>query len=227
MSLRPLLSAAAIAFAAVVILAPSAHATTPGSIQLTGNQLKSALPPASFFGSGYKVDGGYNSGKSVDHYPAIFNPATMSCAKAWYMYNQVGFGETASASEGVIGPQAGSYDPVIFQFSSAPAALRIFDEMRAKTASCRSYSLPPVKGTTTHISQSISKTRTGGHQSFLVTQNNTFSSQPGSLATFVLVTVDGADLFVVQATGTFNHAQPTPSPASVMLFMIGKASALR
>jgi hypothetical protein len=225
MSLRPLLCAALIAVAPVLLIASSAQAATPGSIQVTGNQLKSALPQARFFGSGYSIHGQYGSGNSVQHYPALSNPARISCAAAWPFFGAGGYGETALAMEGAIGPQA--YQQVIYQFGSARAASKIFDAMHARSASCHSYTLPPVQGRTEHVSQSVSTTHTDGHQAFLVTQSSTFSGESGSLTVYVLYTADGADLFIVQGFGTINNTQPRPSPAAVTGYMIGKVSALR
>jgi hypothetical protein len=68
---------------------------------------------------------------------------------------------------------------------------------------------------------------TKGNPAFLDTQTSTFSGQPGSITFYILVTVDGADVFAVEASATLNNTQPTPSPAAASKYMIGKVSALR
>jgi hypothetical protein len=70
MLLRPTLSAAVIALAAVVMLVPSAQAATPGSVQVSGKRLLSALPSASFFGSTYTIKDKYSSGNLGRRGPA-------------------------------------------------------------------------------------------------------------------------------------------------------------
>jgi hypothetical protein len=230
MPLRPLLSAAVITLAAVVMLTPSAQAATPGSVQLTGNQLESALAPASFFGSGYTVKDSYTSGKSLLRSHAILNAATMSCAAAWVMYGEPGFGETAAADSGAISSQvqAATYLQIIDQFPNAHTAAAVFSAQHAKSVSCRSYTLPATKGAPAeHIVQSVSTTSAEGHEAFLVTQASTFSGESGSLDTYIIVSIDGADLFTVEAFGTNSTAPKDPSLPAVAAYMIGKVSALR
>ena len=89
------------------------------------------------------------------------------------MFAQVGYGETALVFDGSVGPQAQEYEQSIYQFPSAHAASAIFAAMRVRSASCRSYTLPPVSGTREHARQSVPELHTGGHQAFLVTQSTT------------------------------------------------------
>jgi hypothetical protein len=240
MSVRSLLPAALITLAAVALLAPSAQAAhaapsaqaaTPGSIQVSGNHLKSALPPASFFGSSYKARDAFDTGKSLEHYPASRHPATMSCVTAWTMYNTVGYGETAFADDGVLSSngQDAAYLPGINQFANPRTAAAVFDAQRAKSASCRTYTLPSPKGSPTeHVAQSVSTVHPGGHEAFLVTQVSTFSGQPGSVSAYILVTVDGADLFTVESPINVTDTMPVhPSLQAVTIYMIGKVAALR
>lgn len=229
MSLRPLLCAALITTASVLFLAPSsAHAATPGSIQVTGNQLKSALPRASYFGSGYTITGRFGTGNYVQHDPATVNLARMSCASAQYMFTQPGYGETALAFEGASSVQGQPYTPTIYQFANAHTASVLFSEAHAKSASCHSYTLPPVQGSSQHVSQHDSTTRIGGHLAFLITQSNTFSGLAGSLKTYVLITIDGSDLFIVRTDATITNTLPDdPAPSAVTLYMISKVAVLR
>jgi hypothetical protein len=237
MSVRSLLPAALITLAAVALLAPSAQAAlsaqaaAPGSIQVTGYHLKSALPPASFFGSSYKASDAFNTGKSLEHYPVSRHPATMSCVTAWTMYNTVGYGETAYAGDGILSSngQDAAYLPGINQFANPRTALAVFDAQRAKSVSCRTYTLPLPKGSPAeHVVQSVSTVHPGGHEAFLVTQVSTFSGPPGSVSAYILVTVDGADLFTVESPVNVTNTMPVhPSLPAVTLYMIGKVAALR
>ena len=231
MSVRSLLPAALITLTLVALVAPSAQAATPGSVQVSGNQLKSALPPASYFGSSYKAKDSFTTGKSLVHYPASRHLATMSCVASWTMYGTVGYGETAYAGDGLLSSQGqdAAYLPGINQFANPRTALAVFNAQRAKSKSCRSYTLPLPKGSPAeHVTQSVSTVRPGGHEGFLVTQVSTFSGQPGSVSGYILVTVDGGDLFTVQSPVNITNTIPSsPSLAAVTIYMIGKVAALR
>jgi hypothetical protein len=222
MLLRPVLVAAVIT--AALFIAPAADAATPGSVQVSGNQLESALPHASYFGRGAKVLSPYSTGGGLQHFPATDNPAKMNCAATSNtMYGDPEYGQTAIAFEGLWKTPT-DYTLNIDQFANASTASAMFNAERARAASCRSYSEPPVSGSTEHVSQSVSETRIGGHLTFVVKQETSFSGQPGTLPCYAFVTVDGSDLFTDLIVGiTTSQA----SVAAVTLYMIGKVSALR
>jgi hypothetical protein len=225
MPLRPAL-AAALVTVAVLCIAPSADAATPGSVQVSGNKLEAALPHSSFFGQGAKVLGSYSSGGTLQNFPAIDNAAKMNCAATSdSMYVDPGYGQTATALEGAVS-DADSYTANINQFASARTASAVFNAERAKAASCRSYSEPRLSnGSTEHVSQSVAETRIGGHLTFVVKQKISFSDVHGApLPSYVFVTVDGSDLFV---DIIMSVVTPRPSGAAVTAYMIGKVSALR
>lgn len=231
MLLRRTLSAAVIALAAVVVLVPSAQAATPGSVQVTGKRLLPALPPASFFGSTYTIKGKYSSGSSLEHERGFGSPAAISCQAAWSLYGRPGFGETAWAFDGAFGsiktPEV--YEDTISQYASPRAALAVFSAERAKAVSCRSYNPPAAKGIPAeHVVQTVTTTRPGGHEAFLITQDTTFSGQPGSINFYTFIALDGADIFSVAVNGTLNNTLPNaPAPSAVTAYMIRKAAALR
>jgi hypothetical protein len=225
MLLRPAL-AAALVTAAVLCIAPSADAATPGSVQVSGNKLESALPHASYFGQGAKVLSPYSTGGALQNYPATDNAAKMNCAAtSESMYLDPGYGQTAAAFGGAVNNEDG-YTVSIDQFASARTASAVFNAERAKAASCRSYGEPRLpNGSTEHVSQSVAATRIGGHLTFVVKQKISFSDVQGApLPSYIFVTVDGSDLFV---DVILSAVPPRPSGAAVTLYMIGKVSALR
>jgi len=224
MLLRPVLAAAVVT--AALVIAPAADAATPGSVQVSGNRLESAFPPASYFGHGTKILSPFSTGGGLQHFPATDNAAKANCAATSdpTYYGDIGYGETALTFEGV--QQAlTNYNVSISQFANASTASKVFNAERAKAASCRSYSEPPVDGSTEHVSQSVSETHIGGHLTFVVKQELSFSDVPGTtLPSYAFVTIDGSDVFADVIVGT---TTPQPSGAAVTLYMIGKVSALR
>ena len=227
MSLRPLLlSAAVLATASAVLLAPAAQAATPGSVQLTGNQLRSALVTGSSLGGGYTIEDKFSTGGRVVHEPVVNRPAAMSCGHFGYLYDTPGYGETALASTTLQNPaKARFYTPTIYQFPSAHVASALFAAEKTKFTRCRSYTVPASKGIpAARVTQTLTATRVGGRKAFLVTQTNTYSGQSFHLRIKILVTLDGADLFMLSAAG----AVPAhPSPATLTRSMIQRVSALR
>jgi hypothetical protein len=223
MLLRSVLAAALITGA--LFAAPMADAATPGSIQVPGSKLESALPSSAYFGHGAMILNPYNTGGTLVHYPAIAKAAKTVCETTLILtYIDAGWGQTAIASE-TAQHTLGTYTVQIGQFANARTASAVFDAQRAKAASCRSYSLPPLPGSTRHVWQSVTGTRVGGHPAFIVKQQSSYSNVPGvTVPGYVLVTVDGSDLFTEEISGT---PEAQPSGSAITLYMIGKVSALR
>jgi len=79
---------ASIAFAtSAFLLAPAAQAATH-PVQVSGAKLKSALLPASAFGSGFKLIGATSSGKSLWDSKATAHVPTMSCVNQAFKLTQ-------------------------------------------------------------------------------------------------------------------------------------------
>src|SRR5438067_12790972 len=78
-SLRTKLLASAALATASFLLAPSALAASH-PVQVSGTKLKSALLPASSFGSDFKFLGAASSGKRLWHMKAKDHVSSMSCA---------------------------------------------------------------------------------------------------------------------------------------------------
>src|SRR5690348_7070115 len=92
---------ASIAFAtSAFLLAPAAQAATH-PVQVSGVKLKSALLPASAFGSGFKVLGASSSGKSLWHQTPAKHVATVSCAN-FETQGLTRYGESAVATSDIL-----------------------------------------------------------------------------------------------------------------------------
>jgi hypothetical protein len=226
-------AAAVITAAGLLLTAPAGLAATPGSAQVTGNQLKSALLPASYFGSGSTVSGVFSSGRHLENLPASLKPAKLSCADFWALYDAPGYGETSLASDevnpnvNVSQGQGDSYVQAVYQFANSHKAAAFYGAEEARFAACRSYK-ESGGGSTFDVTQSVSKTHLDGHQAFLVTQAETFPSSGGVvLRPQTLVTTDGADVFMVQTTVIVGNGPATPSDAAVTARLITRVAALR
>jgi hypothetical protein len=232
MSLRPLLSAALITTASVLLLAPSAQAATPGPTQLTGSQLKSALLPGSSFGSGYKTQDEIDSGNVLESTRAIFHVPTMKCST--FMggggFGTLGFGETSVASDSAQprqGEDAALYQQIVYQFPSTGTSESFYKAIRAKYGKCGPITVPTPggPGKMTIKTRSVTRTYVDGHQALRVFQSTTFTGDlAGSpaLSTYWLFTIDGRDIFIFQSIGG-----PASPLTGLTVRLIDRVSALR
>ena len=214
-------TAAAVA-AAGLLLAPASQAAASGTVQLTGTQLASALLPASYFGSGYKVVafGHYNSGGRLEQGQARYHLATFSCQK--YLNNglpHTGLGETATAGIVVNNTRLGAYQQAVWQFSSSSRAAAFYQQMYAFTGRCRTITIKTGTSTAGLTTQSLTKTRLGGHPAFQAVQTETATGFPATVND-TLVTVAGTDVFLIDAAGQKPPTKPTP--ATVVLHLISR-----
>lgn len=229
---------ASIAFAtSAFLIAPAAAQAATHPVQVSGAKLKSALLPASAFGSGFKLVGAISSGKSLWHQKARFHVPAMSCAN-FENQDLTRYGESAAATSAIFNNSDAVislenldllYEQTVYQFPSTKAAAAFYSQAHAKYASCKSFSenvsTGPDNGSTTITLQSISKTKVGKYQAFQLTQNVGIAELPPgvSLRLHTLVTVAGADVFVVVDFSTANH----PVAARTMLKLVGRVKALR
>jgi hypothetical protein len=231
-----LFRAAAAAFAAIaaagLLLAPAAQASSR-SVQVSGNQLKSALLPASDFGSGFQSQATVGSGSSLLHRPARGHISSMSCGSFEGTVGVGTFGETAFAVRFISPPNLSPdryYFLSVVQFASTKAAASYYSQAYAKYAKCTDFTetAPPNSGLgggsgkfTLH---SISKTSIGAYQAFRVGQSADFSKSPGfSLLANTLVVVAGTDIFYIVSTGLTNDLVP----ASLIRDQISRVQRLR
>jgi hypothetical protein len=227
-----LFRAAAAAFAAVaaagLLLAPAAQASSR-SVQVSGNQLKSAFLPASDFGSGFKSQGAVSSGSSLLHQPAQGHISSMNCGSFEGTVGLGTYGETAFAVRFISRPNLSPdryYFQSVVQFASTKAAASYFSQAYAKYAECTDFTetAPPnsgVSGSAKFTLHSISKTSIGAYQAFRVGQSAGFSKF--SLLANTLVVVAGTDIYYIVSTGLTND----PVPASLMRNQISRVQRLR
>jgi hypothetical protein len=233
MSLRAKVIASFALATSAFLLVPAVAQAATHPVQVTGAKLKTALLPASTFGSGFKLLGAIGSGKSLWHQKATKNIPTMSCEN-FEDLTLAGYGESAAATSVIIDNNPTSlsslssllYEQTVYQFPSTKAAAAFYNQAHAKYASCKSFSdkvSGDPNGDSTITLKSIATTKVGTHRAFQLTQG---LNEPGvsgiSLKLNTLVTVKGADIFIFINAGTGNH----PVPAKTMLKLISRVAEL-
>ena len=236
MSLRSKIVASIAVAASAFLIAPAAAQAATHPVQVSGVKLKSALLPASTFGSSFKLLGASSSGKSLWPPRATKHVPTMSCAN---FENQglIRYGESAVATSVILNNGATNitslsnlnllYNQTVYQFPSAKAAAAFYNQAHAKFAACKSFTEAvsgSPNGNLTITLKSIAKTKVGTHQAFKIAQgigDSGITSVPLNFET--LVTVAGADVFVVADFTTANQ----PVPAKTMLKLVNRVKALR
>lgn len=217
MLFRAAAAVAAIA-AAGLLFAPGAQASSQ-SVQVSGSQLKSALLPASDFGSGFQSQAAVTSGSSLLHQPAQGRISSMSCGSFEGSVGAGTFGETAFAVRVIYAPDLSTerdYFQSVVQFASTSAAASYYGQAYAKYAKCTDFTetAPPNSGPgagpekfTLH---SISKTSIGAYQAFRVGQSADFPTPPAlSLMQNTLIAVAGTDVFYIVETSLTNDLAPS------------------
>ncbi len=232
MSLRAKIIASLAFATSAFLLVPAAAEAAAHPVQVTGAKLKSALLPASAFGSGFKLEGADGTGKSLWHQKATKHISTMSCVN-FEGLGLVGYGESAAAASIIENNNPSSlaslsnlvYEQTVYQFPSTKAAATFYSQAHAKYASCKSFSDTSNPNDTTSITlKSITKAKVGTYRAFELTQGITEPAAASiSLKLNTLVTVKGADVFIFINGGTSNH----PVPAKTMLKLISRVAGLR
>jgi hypothetical protein len=233
MSFRSTMSAIAVTAAACVLFAPAAMASS-GPVQVTGRQLKTALLPASDFQAGYRAGTENDSGRKLEH-STTFKLSSLSCKDFWLFIGVVGgFGDTAFAGDLIDARSAASVAVVelftqgVYQFASSHAAATFYSQLNAKYRSCRTLTESDGHGGTQRQTiRSQSKQRVGGHQAVQLVESFTDSKVSGpALLTYVLWTIDGADVYMIN-TIPLNVPSPRPAQSSLTLKLISRVSALK
>jgi hypothetical protein len=235
MSFRVKASAAAFTAAACMLIAPAAMASSHGSVQVTGKQLKSALLPASDWVSGH-ASTEEDSGRALQHGSSVYQIPSMSCHAFWMALGIAGlppgFGQTAYASD-IVGAGSAS-DPIyqvfqqsVTQFASTHTASSFFSQVSAKFRSCPSFTESDTKGGTLRWTlHSRSTQRVGGHQALQLAEGLTDSAVPGPpTPTDVLWTIDGTDVYVFSSQ-LINVNSPQPTLSSLTLKLIARVGSL-
>jgi len=233
MSFRSKVSAIAATAAACVLFAPAAMASS-GPVQVTGKQLKTALLPASDFQVGYRAGVEIDSGRKLEH-STTFKVSSMSCKYFWLFIGVVGgFGDTAFAGDLIDTRSAASvavvetFAQAVYQFASSHAAATFYGQLNAKYRSCRTLTESDGKGGSLRRTiRSQSKQHVGGHQAVQLVESFTDTKVPGpALLTYVLWTIDGADVYMISTT-PLSVPSPRPSQSSLTLKLIPRVTALR
>lgn len=228
MSFRTIItSAVLVAAAATFCIGPAALAGTPGATQVPGTKLANALLTARQFGAGFaRVGHLLTSGSGLKPF-TVLSVAHQSCARFGELYDLDGYGETAWALT-TIGSyaQAEYYTQTLYQFARPGATAAFFNAEKAKFQRCRSF-VSATPGVTMHVTEHVSVTRVAGHQAFLVTESDTFAGVSGSAVRYVLVTIDGADVFMAEGDNPSNAVPTNPSLQAVTVKVFARVSALR
>lgn len=236
MSLHAKFVASIAVAASAFLLAPAAAQASAHPVQVSGATLRSALLPPSTFGSGFKLASSTSSGKSLWPAQATKHVPAMSCSD----FEEAGlarFGETAvalSASFDNSVPSSPSlsdltllYEQSVYQFPSTRTADTFYSQVHAKYAACKSFDFKALDGSgqnSTVTLKSIAWTKVGKYHAFQLTQSLGDSGIPGISLNFnTLVTVAGADIFIVVDFSTANH----PVAAKTMLKLVDRVRALR
>ena len=235
MSLRAKFVASIAVAASAFLIGPAAAQAATHPVQVSGAELKSALLPASTFGSGFKLLVASSSGKSLWDQKAAKHVPTMSCAN-FESQGLTRYGESAVATSAILNNGSTNitslsnlnllYDQTVYQFPSAKAAAAFYNQAHAKFAACKSFSEAvsgDPRGKLTITLKSIATTKVGTHQAFKISQGVGGSGITGVSLNFeTLVTVAGADVFVVVDFTTANQ----PVPAKTMLKLVNRVKAL-
>ena len=220
------------------LLAPAVAQASSHPVQVSGNKLKSALLPASTFGSDYQFQFATSSGKSLWHQRARDHVSSMSCGNFEDGVGLGSFGESAVALSFIDNQNAITnfpnaefyYNQAVYQFPTVKAATTYYSQAKVKYAKCRDFtesvqaSSVPGSGRMEIALLSMTKTKVGSYQAFQLTQAVNLSESPGfSLTLNTLVTVEGTDVFtVVSLSGTSD-----PVSTNVMLKLVNRVKKLR
>ena len=189
-----------------------APASPPVAGKLTGNDLRSALLPQSYFPPGYTLFQAdvAAAGNGATATPAKASLASVSCDGFDQQFGKPGFGETAMASEGYSGNGSSSgsaFTQVIYQFATPTAAKAFVSGVQSLAVRCLSF---PVSGTSggTLSMQAQPTASVAGLPAFRLTQTGTLAGQSVTIDAFAQ---DGPNVLVVAATGADASAPSVPA----------------
>jgi hypothetical protein len=192
--------------------------------QLTGDQLASALPPASDFPAGYatSTSGPVTSGSSLTEGVANYNLATMTCATFVEHLGSTGFGETAMAS-GSVSASGTAFDELVYQFS-APAKVSSFvSGIESLAQRCASFKLTSNGQTGSLAITTSAGPSVGGHATVDLSETGKISSESVNLD--LLLSADGVDAFGVAAVGAGKSAPTTPTRETILYSLMKRQMA--
>jgi hypothetical protein len=212
--------------------APTTGALPTGSMtplpaaagQLTGTDLESVLLPASDFPTGYAASssGPTTSGGSLTSGAAQYPLATISCSNFVQHLGSTGFGETAMASDSIVGSNQ-AYDQAIYQFPTAAEASAFVAGISPLAARCPSFSAPITSSTSSTMKM---KAAPGDSVAGLPTVElvQTATANGSALTLDTLFTASGVDVFVVSGVG-FGKAAPADPAKETIIYNLMKRQA--
>ncbi len=121
-----------------------------------------------------------------------------------------------------------TFTQAVYQFASSHAAATFYSQLNARYRSCRTLTESDGQGGTQRQTiRSQSKQHVGGHQAVQLVESFTDSKVSGpALLTYVLWTIDGADVYMI-STIPLSIPSPRPSQSSLTLKLIPRVRALR
>jgi hypothetical protein len=213
-----------------IAAAPTALASAPGTVQVAGTQLKSALLPPSAFGRGYVGILEQDSGPAL--VPGYPGKGSMSCSAYSILLGESylpggpgpGFGATAHATYLAWGNSTThrSYRQAVYQFASSGAAASLYAQAYARFSGCRLFALSGVGFTL----RSESKTQVDGQQTFQVAGTIVYPDA-SAYDTDMLFSADGRDVFVLNAVARPGSSRASATPAAFLARLITRVQALR
>lgn len=187
--------------------------------------------PAADFPRGFTKSGSISTGNRLETGPSKVNLSTMSCKTFLISFPERGFGESAAASDLMANSDLSKgFEQVVFQFPSTSRAVSFYRGMNALYAKCRSFRVTAGGATFTLTTQLLTRTRIGGHQTFLV--NDTIKitgagkNLDGTTFNHGLFTLAGTDVYSVDAFG-FPAPPASPSRTTTLLRLIARVQAAR
>jgi|GEM_PF-5006515 len=223
-------------------LPATAQPAASGVTQVTGKRLATALLPTSWFArsSVISLHSAWNSGGKLEHGPATYNVATMSCADLYWA--RTGFGETASAGDNVLAGNLTTgqgaffyyFGQFIYQFASPADAAAFFHASYRDYGRCRSAAFTIDSVSQRTVTQHITAGHMGKYQAFSIDQLRIvrYPSSPNpiyyrSLGRYVLA---GTDVYCVSPSFLSGQRPlsypPDPTAASIASALIARVKAL-
>ncbi len=192
--------------------------------QLTGTQLSSVLLPASDFPAGFTEDssGPITSGGSLSTSAASYKLATVSCTDFTQNFGNTGFGETAMASDNIVGDEQ-AYDQIVYQFATAAEASAFVTGIAPIAARCGSFTASDDGSSGTFSLKAADGIEVGGHPTVELEQAGSLGGTP--LVIDTLLSASGVDVFAASAVGAGAGAPAVPARETIVYDLMKRQAA--
>lgn len=207
---------------------PKAAASPP----ITGTRLTSALLPASYFGTGYRIDtqGTSDSGAIPETGPAESTVPGVPCDSFYGTFGNSGYGESAYTTRVAEELRSGYFGETIYHFLTAAAAAVLASGIRTEVGSCRSLIASISDGTQDPVTLGVSsQAPISGYPAFAMESVLIHAGGDGAVtwrSDYVIVRA-GADVYEVQASSASGYPPAAPLLRSVASRLIARVAALR